>query len=175
MAISFELLHPSGFLTLQSWTFETESVIRIGREPETNHVVVDSHLVSRLHAMICGFDRDWKIVNLSCNGTYLDNKPITHALLTNGAIIRLSSDGPKIRFRTSSRNATNPLKRILTRETATLDSREVMKPPVSQPIDPLVDQMLVNPKGEGLQPEALRQWHDRPTSYTTSNFFTAAI
>jgi pSer/pThr/pTyr-binding forkhead associated (FHA) protein len=98
MAVSLELIHPNGFISLQSWTFENESAIRIGRESD-NHVVLDGEVVSGCHAMLWGVDNEWKIVNLSCNGTYLDNIPVTHALLKNGSVIRLSPSGPRIRFR----------------------------------------------------------------------------
>ncbi|WP_421656501.1 FHA domain-containing protein [Leptothermofonsia sp. ETS-13] len=98
MAISLELIYPSGLTSLQNWTFENESVIRIGRD-SNNHVVLHSKVVSRFHAMLWGFGNEWKIVNLSSNGTYLNNAPVPHALLTTGTIIRLAPSGPQIRFR----------------------------------------------------------------------------
>jgi pSer/pThr/pTyr-binding forkhead associated (FHA) protein len=98
MTISLDLLHPSGLISLRNWTFEDESVIRIGREPD-NHIVLYSRVVSRFHAMLWGLGDEWKIVNLSCNGTYLDQKPITHALLPHGMIMQLAPSGPKLRFR----------------------------------------------------------------------------
>lgn len=107
MAISLELIHPSGLISLRNWTFEKESVIRIGRE-RNNHVVLHSRVVSRFHAMLWGFGNEWKIVNLSCNGTYLDNTPVTHALLTDGAVIRLAPSGPRVRFRILNNRSTRP-------------------------------------------------------------------
>jgi pSer/pThr/pTyr-binding forkhead associated (FHA) protein len=107
MAISFELIHPSGLISLRSWTFEKESVIRIGRERD-NHIVLHSKVVSRFHAMLWGFGNEWKIVNLSCNGTYVDNAPVTHALLTDGAVIRLAPSGPRVRFRILNNRLTRP-------------------------------------------------------------------
>lgn len=102
MAISLDLIHPSGLISLRNWTFENESVIRIGREPD-NHVVLYSRVVSRFHAMLWGLGDEWKIVNLSCNGTYLAQKPITHALLTHGIVMQLAPSGPKLRFRVLTR------------------------------------------------------------------------
>lgn len=105
MAISLELIHPSGLISLRNWTFENESVIRIGRERE-NHIVLHSKVVSRFHAMLWGFGDEWKIVNLSCNGTYLDGTPVTHALLADNTVIQFASSGPRLRFRITGNKST---------------------------------------------------------------------
>ncbi|UBF25024.1 FHA domain-containing protein [Kovacikia minuta CCNUW1] len=96
MAIALELLSPNACGLQQTWIFESESVVRVGRASD-NQIVLNSSAISEYHAMLWGDGNQWKIVNLSCNSTYLDDKPITHALLKQDAIIRLAPSGPQLR------------------------------------------------------------------------------
>jgi len=105
MTIALELLSPTECSLQQNWLFNDETVIRIGRAND-NHISLDNSAISEYHTMLWGYDNEWKIVNLSCNGTYLDNKPVTHALLRHGAIIRLATSGPWLRFRYLASEAT---------------------------------------------------------------------
>lgn len=74
----------------------------IGRN-ETCDLILDDHMVSRRHAMIQqqfedGSPSYWLVDFGSRNGTYLDNRRITHPTrLQNGAVIKLGS--VKLRFR----------------------------------------------------------------------------
>lgn len=72
-------------------------VIRIGRSTD-NHVVLYSAVVSRHHVELRWTGRNWEVVNLGTNGTYLDGKPITQALVEDGLIIHLARSGPKIQI-----------------------------------------------------------------------------
>lgn len=99
--ITLTLLQPGKNVPLQNWTFDTESVIRIGRSMD-NDVVLYSAVVSRRHIEIRRNGTRWEVVSLGANGTYVDGKPITTVSAEDGMIIRLASSGPQIQIRLSS-------------------------------------------------------------------------
>ncbi|WP_239651525.1 FHA domain-containing protein [Neosynechococcus sphagnicola] len=88
-------MHPLKNTPVQSWTFEHESVIRIGRSTD-NHVVLYSAVVSRHHVQLQRTDSLWEVVNLGANGTYLDGERINRIPAVEGAIFRLARSGPSI-------------------------------------------------------------------------------
>lgn len=96
--ITLSLLHPIKQAPVQFWTFENESVIRIGRSTD-NHVILYSAVVSRHHVELRRVGSTWEAVNLGTNGTYLDGKRITQVPVTDGCIIRLARSGPNIKIR----------------------------------------------------------------------------
>lgn len=96
--ITLLLLHPLKRNPVQSWSFENESVVRIGRSTD-NHVILYSAVVSRHHVELRQTDATWEIVNSGTNGTYLDGKRITKVPVVDGAIIRLARSGPNIQIR----------------------------------------------------------------------------
>ena len=99
--ITLILLHPLQSVPVQSWTFKTESVIRIGRSAD-NNVVLYSAVVSRRHVEIKNGDAGWEVMNLGANGTYIDGKRITRTVVEDKMIIRLATSGPKIQIRLDS-------------------------------------------------------------------------
>jgi len=99
--ITLSLLHPIKQIPVQLWTFENESVIRIGRSTD-NHVILYSAVVSRHHVELRRVGSSWEVVNLGTNGTYLDGKRITQMPVTDGSIIRLARSGPNIKIRLGS-------------------------------------------------------------------------
>jgi serine/threonine-protein kinase len=84
-------------IPVQSWNFEHESVIRIGRSTD-NHVILYSAVVSRHHVEIRKADVGWELVNLGANGTYLDGKRVTQVPVEDGVIIRLARSGPNVQI-----------------------------------------------------------------------------
>ncbi len=105
--ITLTLLHPVQATPVQSWTFDTESVIRIGRAVD-NHVVLYSAVVSRHHVELRRNGLQWEVVNLGTNGTYLDGKRIQQAPLLDGGILRLARSGPNIQVRLSGDHQPTP-------------------------------------------------------------------
>ena len=93
--ITLALLHPFEGATIQSWSFENKSPIRVGRSQD-NDVVLISSVVSRHHLEIIWQGNNWKLVNLGVNGTYLGSKRIEQIRLEDGMILRLASSGPRI-------------------------------------------------------------------------------
>jgi pSer/pThr/pTyr-binding forkhead associated (FHA) protein len=83
---------------VQSWTFEPEDVVRIGRATD-NQVVLFSAVVSRHHAELRWHQvNGWQLVNISANGTYIDGEAIKEIAVANGMVIRLATSGPKIQI-----------------------------------------------------------------------------
>jgi pSer/pThr/pTyr-binding forkhead associated (FHA) protein len=85
-------------IPVQSWTFESENVVRIGRATD-NQVVLFSAVVSRHHAELRWHEvGGWHLVNISPNGTYLNGEPIKEIAIISGMVIRLATSGPKIQI-----------------------------------------------------------------------------
>lgn len=82
-------------IPVQSWTFEHEPIVRIGRSTD-NHVILYSAVVSRHHVEIRQMETGWEIVNLGANGTYLEGRRITKVSVEDGVIIRLARSGPNV-------------------------------------------------------------------------------
>lgn len=89
-------------IPVQSWNFEHESVVRIGRSTD-NHVILYSAVVSRHHVEIRQVEAGWEIVNLGANGTYLDGKRITQVPVEDGVVIRLARSGPNVQIHLGDR------------------------------------------------------------------------
>jgi pSer/pThr/pTyr-binding forkhead associated (FHA) protein len=88
-------MHPTQSLPVQSWTFESESVIRIGRAND-NDVVIYSAVVSRHHVELWKEPYGWEIINFGANGTYVNGEPIVQVAVKDGTILRLGTSGPKL-------------------------------------------------------------------------------
>lgn len=95
--ITLTLLHPSQSTPVQSWSFGSEQVIRIGRSKD-NDVVLYSAVVSRNHVELHKNGSEWEVISFGSNGTYVNDEQITRAKVENGTIVRLGSSGPKIQI-----------------------------------------------------------------------------
>lgn len=107
--ITLTLLHPVQLTPVQCWTFEDESVIRIGRSTD-NHVVLYSAVVSRHHVEIRCTSSVWVVASLGANGTYVDGKRIEQVPIKNGMIIRLARSGPNIQIHVGASASTEAKK-----------------------------------------------------------------
>jgi pSer/pThr/pTyr-binding forkhead associated (FHA) protein len=86
-------------IPVQSWTFTSEDVIRIGRATD-NDVILFSAVVSRHHAEVRWDEMSgWQMSNISPNGTYLDGEAIKTMTVADGMIFRLATSGPKIQVK----------------------------------------------------------------------------
>jgi pSer/pThr/pTyr-binding forkhead associated (FHA) protein len=95
--ITLTLLLPGKAVPVQNWTFETESVVKIGRAAD-NDVVLYSAVVSRHHLEIRRGSSGWEAVNVGANGTYVNGLAITKMPVVDGMIVRLATSGPKIQI-----------------------------------------------------------------------------
>lgn len=113
--ITLTLLHPLQSTPIQSWTFDQETQVSVGRSTD-NHVVLYSAVVSRHHVELCYENSVWEVVSLGANGTYMDNQRVTRSPLKDGSVFRLARSGPNLQVSipaTSStplgRNISSPL------------------------------------------------------------------
>ena len=95
--ITLSLLHPIDKTPVQSWTFEEESVVRIGRSVN-NDVVLYSAVVSRHHVELRPTKNGWEIHNTGTNGTFLAGERIESKPVQDGLVIRLARSGPNIQI-----------------------------------------------------------------------------
>lgn len=95
--ITLSLLHPIDKTPVQSWTFEEEPVVRIGRSV-SNDVVLYSAVVSRHHAELRQGEEGWEIHNTGTNGTYLAGQRIDSQQVQDGLVIRLARSGPNLQI-----------------------------------------------------------------------------
>ncbi len=102
--ITLTLLHPLQSVAVQSWTFNNESSIKIGRATN-NEVILYSAVVSRNHVEIRKSGQEWEVLNLGANGTYIDGKRVEQTKAVDGMIIRLATSGPKILIKIESESA----------------------------------------------------------------------
>jgi serine/threonine protein kinase len=134
--ITLTLLHPVQSTPVQSWSFEQDPAIRIGRAVD-NHVVLYSAVVSRYHVEVRLTDNQWEVVNLGTNGTYLDGKRIHQAPLIDGSIMRLARSGPNIQISIDANHASGIAEsdRGETSSLSGLDS--IAQKELSQPLTPV--------------------------------------
>lgn len=99
------LLDPEQQTPLQQWSFESESIIRIGRSPE-NHIVIPNVLVSRQHLELqrikSGISSQWYLVNSGTNGTFVNGMPLSQGWISDGALIQLARGGPLLHFQVTT-------------------------------------------------------------------------
>ncbi|BBC23157.1 FHA domain-containing protein [Pseudanabaena sp. ABRG5-3] len=95
--ITLNLLHPIEATPIQTWKFEAEPVIRIGRSGD-NDVILYSSVVSRYHVELHRQALYWEIVNIGANGTYVNDQQIEKERVQNGITIRLAATGPKLQI-----------------------------------------------------------------------------
>jgi pSer/pThr/pTyr-binding forkhead associated (FHA) protein len=93
--ITLTLLHPIQSTPVQSWTFEHDDVIRIGRSAD-NHVVLYSAVVSRNHVELRRNGQEWEVVSLGANGTYVNGQRVVRQTLHDGLVFRLARSGPNL-------------------------------------------------------------------------------
>ena len=103
--ITLTLLHPLQSVAVQSWEFNDEASIKIGRASD-NEVVLYSAVVSRHHVEIkkSGAE-EWEVVNVGSNGTYIDGKRVEQTKAIDGMIVRLAKSGPKILIKIESNDS----------------------------------------------------------------------
>ena len=119
--ITLTLLHPVKSSPVQSWAFESDTVVRIGRAAD-NQVVLFSAVVSRHHVELRYTEPDrmvsggWELVSLGANGTYIDAQRVIRSPLTDGMVFRLARSGPNIQVLIQADNTRDRiLERLLNR------------------------------------------------------------
>jgi len=99
--VSLHLVNPDTGHPIQTWLFETQRSVRIGRA-DGNDVVIPDPSVSRFHAELQFNGSDWELVNLGKNGTLVSNHSISRVRIDEQTLFRLGTGGPLLRFEHSS-------------------------------------------------------------------------
>lgn len=100
--LTLTLLDPQQQIPLQRWSFESESIIRIGRSPD-NHVIIPDPLVSRQHLELRKIQHSashsrWLLVNQGTNGTFVNGVLMPQGEVSDGCLIQLAKGGPILKF-----------------------------------------------------------------------------
>jgi eukaryotic-like serine/threonine-protein kinase len=119
--ITLVLLHPLQGTPVQTWTFQDESVIRLGRAHD-NNVVLLSAVVSRHHVEVKRNGNEWEVINLGTNGTYIEGKRVDKVTVEDGMTIRLARSGPKIQINLTVHNIPKVIPPTQAQPTATTDA-----------------------------------------------------
>jgi pSer/pThr/pTyr-binding forkhead associated (FHA) protein len=99
--IVVQLVHISGPWKGEIQTF-SENRITIGRNPTCHlHFPPDLTDLSRDQAEILREGNQFKVIDHSTNGTFVNGKQVTEAYLKNGDILEFSQGGPKVSFLTT--------------------------------------------------------------------------
>jgi len=98
--IVIQLVHIVGPLKGEIQEF-IEPAISIGRHPSCQvRFPADLATVSRKHAEITREGNQFKLIDRSANGTFVNGKQVKEALLKDGDVLEFSRGGPKVSFLT---------------------------------------------------------------------------
>jgi pSer/pThr/pTyr-binding forkhead associated (FHA) protein len=98
--IIVQLVHIHGPMKGEIQEF-SQGIISIGRHPSSDlKFPADLTIVSRSHAEIIRDGNQFRLADRSTNGTFVNGKRITEALLRDGDVIELADGGPKVSFLT---------------------------------------------------------------------------
>jgi pSer/pThr/pTyr-binding forkhead associated (FHA) protein len=96
--IAVQLIHIRGPLKGEIQEFSKET-ISIGRHPSSDlKFPTDLTIISRKHAEIIRKGNQFRLVDHSTNGTFVNGKKITETLLRDGDVLEFADGGPKVSF-----------------------------------------------------------------------------
>ena len=103
--IVVQLIHLSGPLKGQIQEFAEGSVL-IGRHPSCHvRFPADVTVLSRTHAEIVRDGNQFRLLDKSTNGTFVNGKRITETFLKSGDVLAFAEGGPKVSFLTEMKEA----------------------------------------------------------------------
>ncbi|MEW6600787.1 MAG: FHA domain-containing protein [Nitrospirota bacterium] len=96
--IVIQLVHILGPMKGEIQEFPEGSVL-IGRDPACHlRFPADMTIISRKHAQIIREGNQFRLVDTSSNGTFVNGKRTTEAYLRNGDVLEFAEGGPKVSF-----------------------------------------------------------------------------
>ena len=103
--IVVQLIHLSGPLKGQIQEFAEGSIL-VGRHPSCHvRFPADVTVLSRTHAEIVRDGNQFRLVDKSTNGTFVNGKRITEMFLKSGDVLAFAEGGPKVSFLTEVKEA----------------------------------------------------------------------
>ncbi len=144
--IVVQLVHILGPMKGEIQEF-AEPAIAIGRHPSCHvHFPVDMTNISRKHAEIVREGNQFKLVDSSANGTFVNGKKVTEAYLKNGDVLEFAEGGPKVSFLTQMKEDSSavetpppPPKKetpVYVKPEPRVERREAEPPPIRKPEAP---------------------------------------
>jgi len=109
--VAVDLLDSAQGHPVQTWKFESEALIRIGRAEDSDVKIADPR-VSRLHAELEFRPEGWKLISRGRHGVYVDGVLIEELPLSDKRTFQLASGGPLLRFRTNTPTQHNNMQTI---------------------------------------------------------------
>ena len=103
--IVVQLIHLSGPLKGRIQEFAEGSIL-VGRHPSCHvRFPADVTVLSRTHAEIVRDGNQFRLVDKSTNGTFVNGKRITETFLKSGDVLAFAEGGPKVSFLTEVKEA----------------------------------------------------------------------
>ena len=103
--IIVQLIHIHGPLKGEIKEFSKET-ISIGRHPSSDlRLPAELTVISRNHAEINREGNQFRLIDRSTNGTFVNGKKITDVLLRDGDVLEFADGGPKVSFLTQMKEA----------------------------------------------------------------------
>ena len=107
--ITVQLIHIQGPMKGEIREFSKET-ISIGRHPSSDlKLPADLTTISRNHAEIRREGNQFRLIDRSTNGTFVNGKKIMDVLLRDGDVLEFADGGPKISFLTQMKEATSDI------------------------------------------------------------------
>jgi pSer/pThr/pTyr-binding forkhead associated (FHA) protein len=98
LRVCVHLLDSSSGAIVQTWQFDGQNRITVGRSSERHVRVGDQH-VSRLHAEMQYVDGAWMVESHGRNGLMIDGQRLQKAVLNDRSVFRLGPEGPALSVR----------------------------------------------------------------------------
>ncbi len=96
--IVIQLVHILGPMKGEIQEFP-EGAVLIGRDPACNlRFPADMTIISRRHAQVIREGNQFKLIDSSSNGTFVNGKRVKEAYLRNGDVLEFAEGGPKVSF-----------------------------------------------------------------------------
>jgi pSer/pThr/pTyr-binding forkhead associated (FHA) protein len=134
--IIVQLIHIQGPMKGAIQEFN-EVVVTIGRHPDsTLHFPADLTIISRKHAEIRREGNQFKLVDFSANGTYVNGRKVTEGFLKDGDVLEFAEGGPKVSFLTRFVEDAPVIARTPAAPAVTPDQGEAIARVMEEPSDP---------------------------------------
>ncbi len=146
--IVIQLVHILGPMKGEIQEF-TDPIISIGRHP-TCHLHFPPNLtsISRKHAEITREGNQFKLIDHSTNGTFVNGKRVKEIYLKNGDVLEFSEGGPKVSFLTEVKEVKE--EEVITPLKPETPKGEPKRPPVEKPLQ--VEPIRVETQEVAVQP-----------------------
>lgn len=158
--IVIQLVHILGPMKGEIQEFP-EGAVLIGRDPACNlRFPADMTIISRRHAQIIREGNQFKLIDSSSNGTFVNGKRVKEAYLRNGDVLEFAEGGPKVSFLSEMREV-QAMAAVTPSPPPPPPQEQRAEPPrqpVQEPVQAPVPQEILKP----VQPEVVQPRYEPP-------------